>query len=256
VKNYAWHFLLCRRGAVAEILTIDPFAVDFYNKVLLTHKYRYLPDYIDRISPYPNGRQYLGLPDNRLIFCFLGVLDGRKGAMQFVTAMERVLQHSREIRDAAAFVFAGMVADEVRTLFYETLSRLRIHYPETPVILVDRFVSEQEFVTYIAASDVICIPYPQHTGLSSLLLHASAHGKPVIGPEFGTVGELIRRYRLGINCDPTNIASLADAIEAMRYRVSSIDEAEKSRLRGLFADRSLENFGDCMVQSVERALHR
>lgn len=253
LKSYLYNFVASHRHDITRILTIDPLAPDFYNRVLATRKYRYLPDYVDRTPPYPRGREQLGLPEDRLICSFLGVIDERKGALRFLAALEKALANDAWLGLNCAFVFAGAVSPDIRADFNALANRLK-ETSQAPIAVIDDFIPRRDFVTHIAASDVIAIPYPRHTGMSSLLLQAAAYGKLVIGPEYGTVGEMIRHDGMGENCDPLDPAALSGAVSRVMRRAQTMDEAERSRLSSLFQDRSLEEFGACMVDAVRAGL--
>jgi glycosyltransferase involved in cell wall biosynthesis len=55
-------------------------------------------------------------------------------------------------------------------------------------------------------------PYQRHVGMSGILLLAAAAGKPVLSSDYGLMGELVRRYGLGITVDSTVPSEIAKGL--------------------------------------------
>jgi hypothetical protein len=104
-------------------------------------------------------------------------------------------------------------------------------------------LSEQEYVDYIAAADLVCMPYRGMFGTSGVLTHAAHAGKFVLGPEFGTIGELVRRYRLGIACNTEDRYSLE---RGLRGGISLVRNKEHIKAEGM-----KEFLRDCAVSTEE-----
>jgi glycosyltransferase involved in cell wall biosynthesis len=247
-------WLMVHRSCVGEVLVLDPLAPGFYNAALMTSKFRYLPDYLDKAKPLPAGRKYFDLPKARRILLFPGNISRRKGILEFLQALQVALRECEDFRYQVSVVIAGLVMPEVRDAIYAAIPRLRSLYPDTPVLLLDRFLTNREFVTLVSVSDVVCMPYREFAGFSGILVHAAAHGRLVLSSDFGLAGELVRQYDLGVVCDETNPQELA---AAMSQCVLESDQVNKERQRKmhLFVERysvSREKFGERVCQSLVR----
>lgn len=250
--TYVITLLAARRRFMTEILTLDPLAPNYYNKVTATKKFRHLADYTQRVES-PISREQLGLPVDRTIFLLAGGISDYKGVREFLTAVRLACADSERFRRKACVVLAGRIL-ESRDLVYTTVAELVDQYPQVPILIFDRRLTDQEFSSFVAAADVVCIPYIDFVGMSSLLLHAAAHEHPVIGPEYGLLGELIRRNQLGLLCNPSSPATLeaamctflTDDIRANSYQVNS--------LRAFARGHSLENFGLEVREAILRTV--
>ncbi|HEU4326331.1 MAG TPA: glycosyltransferase [Roseiflexaceae bacterium] len=83
------------------------------------------------------------------------------------------------------------------------------------VLLRPAFVPDDELALYLAAADVVALPY-RSLLTSGMLLGALSYARPVIAPAFGPVGELVRDGRDGFlfpSRDPDGLrAALARAL--------------------------------------------
>lgn len=252
--NYLITCLVAHRRFVAEILTLDPLAPVFYNRVTATRKFSHLPDYVTRPAEPVFSRKQLGLPEDRIIFLLAGGISNYKGVREFMAAVRLACTDSESFRERACVVLAGRIL-ESRDLVYEKVAELSNLYPQVPIRLIDRRLTDREFISYVSAADVVCIPYIRFAGTSSLLDHAAAYGHPVIGPEYGLLGELIRRYELGRTCDPTVPATLRDAMCAYVADNARVSEQQRRKLSA-FADKlSLEEgFGRQVCEAMLRTI--
>jgi len=93
------------------------------------------------------------------------------------------------------------------------------------IVVVNRYVSDDEIESAISALDLMCTPYPRHIGSSGVVVRAAAAGRPILGSEYGWIGQTISRFELGTTCDVTNPGafsrSLRDAVKtASQYAIS------------------------------------
>jgi glycosyltransferase involved in cell wall biosynthesis len=74
------------------------------------------------------------------------------------------------------------------------------------------YVPHADVGAYFQLADVILTPYPQHNGMSGILLLAAAYQKPALSSAYGLMGEMTRRHKLGLAVDVSKHAQLADAL--------------------------------------------
>jgi hypothetical protein len=91
---------------------------------------------------------------------------------------------------------------------------------------MDRYLSEQDMRTAIAAMDVVCTPYPPfhpphrgHSGSSSIVIHAASQDRFVLGEASGWIGRSIDAFGLGATCRTIDQHEFTHAI------TTSLDEA-------------------------------
>ena len=255
-REYLLSFLVSHRRMVREILVLDPLAPAFYNRILGTSKFRYLPSDATQIEPIPNTHKYFGLPKDRDLLLFTGTIDKRKGIFEFFKALEIAFTRNPDLRTRVAVVFAGLVESGVKDAFYEAAFHLRVAYSGSSLFIFDRFLTDREYVSLISASSVVCIPYVKFVGMSGVLIHAVTYGRLVLASKFGLIGELVQRYDLGVVCDESNPAELADALCRCLDQSRRVDEGRRHKIRAFAARYSvpLERFGEEICASLVRAV--
>jgi glycosyltransferase involved in cell wall biosynthesis len=132
--------------------------------------------------------------------------------------------------------------------FYEPPERYRalLSHPRLRerVLVVNRYVPNEEVARYFAAADVAALPYREATG-SGIAQVAFGAGVPVIATRTGGLEEVVEEGVTGLLVPPRDPPSLARAIERF------FDEDLGHRLReGVARDR--RRFGwDGLVDAIE-----
>jgi glycosyltransferase involved in cell wall biosynthesis len=184
-----------------------------------------IPDPVELVDPIPQSvaRQALGLPLGVPIFSFLGNLSVVKGVDTFLQALPLVPGDWMAI-------MAGLPIDTDRTQVEACRKSLRFGSQ-----LVTRFgyIPESELVRYLAASDVVVLPYKQSfIGSSGILLRATAMGRPVLASDVHQLGHIVRESGLGMVYPPESPAALAHALETViRRRGELAREVEPRALK-------------------------
>ena len=80
------------------------------------------------------------------------------------------------------------------------------------VELRDHLHTEQEGLEVLAGAECAIIPYPNHYGMSRVLVEASLVGTPSIVHDYGLIGHLVRRNGIGITVDCRNARSFREAL--------------------------------------------
>jgi glycosyltransferase involved in cell wall biosynthesis len=252
------NFMLCHRGFIGEILMLDPTAPKYYRSHLLSRKFCFLREYVHSTKPEPDPREKLGLSREKQILLFIGPSDKRKGIHELLSAFEQNIAQDTDFRSRVALVVAGSVLPESRELVYASVSRFQQLYPGSSIVLHDRILSDQEFVDFIQASDVVCIPYVQFVGSSGILIQAAAAGRPVLASDFGLVGELVQKYQLGVVCNTTNQHGLRLAMRQSLDQAAAMTPKNQEAMKQFAVQHSvpLDQFGEEIVESLVRVAHR
>ncbi|NEP19316.1 MAG: glycosyltransferase, partial [Leptolyngbya sp. SIO4C1] len=77
------------------------------------------------------------------------------------------------------------------------------------IIVCDEFVADKDVQPYFQLSDFVLATYQKHVGMSNILIRAALAQKPVISSNYGLMGEVTRRFGLGLTVNsarPTEIA--------------------------------------------------
>ena len=142
-------------------------------------------------------------------FLLFGSLSMRKGIFMVLDAL-RLLPDM--ITNQVEVVFAGKVVEQNRESFLTALDNLKCDRPELGINYLDKFVPYINISELFSKSDCILAPYEENHASSGVLGHAALYKQPVIGPDCGLVGKLIRTYGLGTSIAAMDAEKLANAI--------------------------------------------
>ena len=193
------------------------------------------------------ARKLLGIPEDGRYVGVSGVLDERKGIPELLHAWARAGMGERD-----RMLFAGRLSPDMRRLMNREGGDELVR--RSTLIAMDRFLGEAEFHAALAAVDVVWAVYPNFNHLSSIVLNATAAGRPIISLDYGWCGEMVRRFQLGWVCSSVDrdvlTRTLAHAMEqAGDYKVS--ESAER-----LLRFHDPENFAETWMMSLRATIHK
>lgn len=172
------------------------------------------------------------------LFLLFGSLRQSKGVFQAVRAFSKL---DEEARANSTLLMIGGVKEQIRN---QLLEEVRLAQRTSNVILDEGFVPERNVRPTFKQSDVVLLPYQRTEGSTGVLGHAAHAQKPVIGPETGLIGELIRTYNLGTTtaCDqPARLSS------SMKAAVKHGIEVDSKRQREYVQSRSPHAFSEKLI---------
>jgi glycosyltransferase involved in cell wall biosynthesis len=184
----------------------------------------------DPVSPFPEGRGITpAIRWSKTVFLYFGAISRRKG---FGVLVDALLKLNADELGRMKFLICGRPEDSGYFNFMLT----RIERSGLPVNLevVNRFLSEEEMFNRFLGSDVVLMPYLRPEYSSGVLGIAAQTLRPVIGPDRGLLGRLIRGHRLGVTCKMNAKAVKKALISATETGVPFDGCAAKT-----FADQSL-----------------
>lgn len=174
-------------------------------KGLLSGRIATIPKGVSRPDariPAAEARQHLDLPADKLILLHFGALHPGKD-------LATVLEAVKGIPDAV-LVHAGALTSSVDLV--GLAHRFGI---ANRVIVKDYHVAEAEKARYFWAADAVVLSYRRDfMQLPATLWEAATFAVPAIGSDVGELGELVRRYEIGLLFEPENAASVANALSA------------------------------------------
>lgn len=219
VRKYAVLRWALRNPHLHRLFILDPYAVPRVDRMAPGLAVA-LPDGIEistGAAPV-DLRSRWGVEAGRCVGVLFGVLSARKGLFVLLESLPAI---SPAIQRRLAIVLAGRAPNSESEEATRAIARARSG-AEVQIIETG-FVAEDETQSTIAAADFSLVPYQKHVGASHVVARSAAAGRPLIGSDYGVVGEHIRRHRLGAAVDTTAPAELAAAIELAVDNPMSLD---------------------------------
>jgi glycosyltransferase involved in cell wall biosynthesis len=155
-------------------------------------------------------RKELGLKEEERVLLFFGYVRKYKGLDILLNALPLVLQ----TLPGTKLLIAGEFYDPVDN-YKALITQLKL---EDNVLLVNKFISNEEVGKYYTAADLNILPYRSATQ-SAVLNVSYSFKRPVVAADVGGLSEFIRNKETGIIVQPDSAEALANGIiEFFRLR--------------------------------------
>lgn len=194
-----------RTQGLQTLLTIDPTLGDWWASHAEPDSatVQYLPDPSpDTPTPDPlYARERLGLTLYGQHVLVYGAISERKGIFELIDALTARA-------DAPALIIAGAQDMDVRGPLKKRLAQLN-----SPVIVLDQFISAGIEADLFSACDVVWLGYKGHYGMSGVLVQAYRSGTPLIATADGLIGWFCRDGALGPVIDDLSVDTINQALD-------------------------------------------
>jgi glycosyltransferase involved in cell wall biosynthesis len=212
LAELAWHWLLAKRQCFKTVFILnDTDSAEHFNQTYHSSHFRPLPDPVLPLPPpeIDFRDKYHISPERSILFHF-GSFGKKKGTLEI---LQSALGLPEEEQQRYCFVFVGCVQSAIREDFY----RLKAELEQTNVqcLVFDEFCSYQFIGDWCRTCDSILVPYLMAYNSSGCIGYAAQCNKPVIGPSYGLLGKLIRKYSLGLQLDEITPQSLLEAYRSI-----------------------------------------
>lgn len=187
----------------------DPASARLLNRIYKTSRFRYLPDPFMPVTPnnVMDIRQKLEIDPGNKIFLHFGSLSERKGTLDILEALEDI--KASEL-SKATFIFAGNLNYDIETVFRKKADALA---NKVQIKVYEGFCRYEFLGDLCSVSDYLLLPYRYCSSSSGLLGFAAQYNVPVIGPDKGLLGALIRAYKLGCVYNVNDPLKLSPVLE-------------------------------------------
>ncbi|BAU66621.1 putative N-acetylglucosaminyltransferase [Stanieria sp. NIES-3757] len=192
------------------LFCLDPVVIEDLNRMGKSAKAIHLPDPV-QIYNHPESeiqqlKSSLAIEPGRKVFLLFGALSERKGLFKLLDAIATL---TPELTQQLCLLLVGPITPRERELLATHLTKLP---NSVQIIRLDRFIPDEEIQPYFQIADVILAPYQRHIGMSAILVRAATAQKPVLASDFGLMGEITRRYKLGLTVDSTIPSQIAEGL--------------------------------------------
>jgi len=195
---------------------------------ILPEKFRVVPEGA-YIGYYPNtiskehAKRKLGLPGNKRILLYLGLIKPYKGVLELIKSYEACLE-----KHQAILLIAGkaMNAAYLRQI-QEAIQTDHIH-------LYERFIADNELEVFFNAADVVVLPFERIENSGSAIL-AMGFAKPILAPARGVLEKrLCKQKQLLYLTDSVSASSISDLLQLSDETLSQMgkdnwEEVQKYR---------------------------
>jgi len=159
------------------------------------------------------ARTNLRISKDKLVLLFFGFVRPYKGLDLLIKAMPKI----GERLDACLLVVGEFW--ENRTQFDEMIEDLSL---TEKVIIVDRYVPDNEVALYFSAADIVVLPYREATQ-SGIIQIAYGFRKPVITTDVGGLPEVVEEGRTGYVIPKDSPDAIAEAVLRFARERGSVD---------------------------------
>lgn len=196
------------------------------------------PQFQKNIAPSQDkARKKLGLKKDIPVLLALGATRDDKGLDILLEALNLVNKD-----------FQLLIAGKEES-FTEAYIDQHIQNYSTKVVKLLKFLDDNEFSECLSASDFVVLPYRKcFDGASGPLGEGVMLGKTIIGPNHGSLGNIIEKNHLGYVFEAENVNSLAKVIDSAlikeQYHDKEYRNYQKELSPDLFKRRYLEIFNE------------
>lgn len=239
---------------LSSLLCLDPFAVEYINQEDYftksnTARVLHLPDPI-QVYPQSNAdiqklKQQLSLCPDRKTFLLFGALNARKGIHQLLASLSRL---SKEESQKFCLLMVGPISAADRLKVIKHAEYLQQVQP-LQIVIKDCFINDKDIQPYFQLADVVLAPYQKHVGMSAILVRAAAAKTPVLSSNYGLMGEMTRRYQLGITVETSSPTAISEAIKHCLLK-DKLPLSDVSQMATFAAHNTAKQFSENVFQSI------
>lgn len=200
--------IVLKDSKLKTLYCLDPFAIEQIDRLTKQAKAVYLPDPVKTPQTPSNIERLvseLGVEQSRQIHLLFGGIGKRKGLDKL---LESITLLPKQLCQKLCLLVVGQMADNYYRDTLDTVKQITNALP-VQIVIKNQRVPQVEVQQYFDLADVILAPYQRHVGMSGILVRAAVATKPALSSDYGLMGEVTRRYRLGLAVDSTKAEELA-----------------------------------------------
>ncbi|GGW83507.1 hypothetical protein GCM10008086_09750 [Salegentibacter mishustinae] len=216
----------------------DDIGASIFNEHFNTDKFKKLVDPIK--VPKSKIAQKTGENPN-LNFLFIGEVSERKGINCLIETL-KILPTA--ILPDISFTIAGNCPHNKHKINQE-IESIRKTFPSLFKKVILERISDEKFHKLLHSSDVVLCLHQQLEGSSGIVGKAAAFNKPIIGPENGLIGQLVKEYNLGLQTNTAIPANISKAITTFHSRNF---DSSKALFAKYVENHSTETFTKTLLQ--------
>jgi hypothetical protein len=202
-----------------------------------TSCFKYLPDPIVPIKDVIDidVRKEYGIPYDSTLLLHPGGMWRYKATVEILKALSLL---DESVRTKIAVIFAGRVTSEIESEFRELIESIG---NSIKIVVIEGFISFEKLGALFRAADWILIPYKIKSQSSGILGHAVNFKKPVISVSNSLIGNIVEKYKLGINVPEADACHIKECLEHLpQWHYSPNDYMDSH---------SIGSFCECIIKA-------
>ena len=204
--------LLLKQRQLKTLFCLDPIAIEPIDRLSSQSKAVYLADPVqihpDLGTDIGQLKSSLAIEPARQIYLLAGCIGKRKGLDKVLDAIALL---PPELCQKFCFLVVGPIEASYYQQCLQIANRLTSNLP-IQIIFKNQHILEVEIQQYFQLADVVLALYQRHVGMSAILTRAAIAQKPVLATDYGLMGEITRRYQLGLTVNSTDISAIAQGL--------------------------------------------
>ena len=247
-REKAFLYRILRHPQLQTLFCLDPFAVKHLARLHSHVSAVHLPDPVqipkDLVPQSRSIREVLGVAPGRQVFLLFGALTERKGIYQL---LEAILTLSPDLCQKLCLLVVG--ESKIKAPLENQIATV---CQARPVQIIRRyeFIPQQDVQTYFQLADVVLAPYQHHVGMSGILLLAAAAQKPVLSSNYGLMGEMVRRFGLGLTVDSSRPSEIIKGLTQFLLK-SPAELCDRTKMSAFAVQNSAEQFARIIFEHMQ-----
>jgi glycosyltransferase involved in cell wall biosynthesis len=257
-KNYLQQYrektLLARMLKHPQLKTLfclDPFVIKYLDRLNSHVEAVHLPDPV-QVNCNIIGqlqidilRTELGIDAGRQIFLLFGSFEAeRKGVYQ---TLEAISQLPTKLSKQICLLIIGNADLPEQAAIQSRIEQVQQSQP-VQVVTQFKYISDNTVQAYFQLADIVLAPYQRHIGMSGILLLAAAAQKPVLSSDYGLMGEMVKRYHLGLGVDSTVPSDIAQALTRCLTDANSL--GDRTSMKQFAEQNTAEEYAKVIFQHM------
>ena len=235
---------LCKQKYLKKIMIVDQVFDEYLAKlnIDLFAKRVLINEPVDFIGSETRifAREKLGLKESDFVILVYGSLSLRKGVRELLNSFYELKIINIKI------IIAGKINDDIVDLFKDT--RFLKYKESNRILFFPGFQDDESQYRFFKASDTVWLGYIHgFSGSSGVIYQAATMGLPVLASDYGLIGWVVSKYKIGLKFDTFNYVQIREAITVIytnkelynKFRINAIVLSE-SNTAELFGKKIIE----------------
>ncbi|WP_233222605.1 glycosyltransferase [Chroococcidiopsis sp. CCALA 051] len=242
---------MLKHPQLKTLFCLDPFVIKHLDRLNSHVAAVHLPDpvqvdrHVSEIIQPDLLKTKLSINANRQIFLLFGSFEAeRKGVYQ---TLEAISQLPSNLSAQICLLIVGNAYPPEQAAIQSQIERVQQSHP-VQILTRFEYISEDTVQAYFQLADVVLAPYQRHIGMSGILLLAAAVQKPVLSSNYGLMGEMVKRYRLGLGVDSAIPSEIAQGLT--RFLTDATSLGDRNSMKQFAEQNTAEEYAKVIFQYV------